>query len=124
MMAGVRHRLGGALRALDLYAGAGGASRGLQQAGFHVTGVDLAPQPRFCGDRFVRGDAMTSRPIVPNTLMAHAFMLALIRLARRRQSDRPIALPSGAVDPSELARVVIAIMRAHSQSQFQSSTQE
>src|SRR5271166_2104443 len=118
MMAGVRHRLGGALRALDLYAGAGGASRGLQQAGFHVTGVDLAPQPRFCGDRFVRGDAMTVRPIMPDTLMAHAFMLALIRLARRGQSGRPVALPSGVVDPGELARVVSALVRARSQSQF------
>lgn len=46
-------------RALDLFCGAGGATRGLQLAGFHVTGVDLSPQPRYVGDRFVQGDALT-----------------------------------------------------------------
>jgi DNA (cytosine-5)-methyltransferase 1 len=46
------------LRALDLFSGAGGATRGLQQAGYHVTGVDIKPQPRYCGDRFIQGDAM------------------------------------------------------------------
>lgn len=45
-------------RLLDLFCGAGGAGRGYQQAGFHVTGVDLHPQPRYAGDVFIQGDAL------------------------------------------------------------------
>lgn len=45
-------------RLVDLFCGAGGATRGYRQAGFHVTGVDLEPQPRYCGDAFYRGDAL------------------------------------------------------------------
>lgn len=46
-------------RALDLFCSAGGATRGLQRAGFHVTGVDIEPQPRYCGNAFFQTDAMT-----------------------------------------------------------------
>lgn len=46
-------------RALDLCCCAGGATRGLQQAGYHVTGVDIRPQPHYCGDAFILGDALT-----------------------------------------------------------------
>ncbi len=46
-------------RALDLFCCAGGATKGLQQAGLHVTGVDIRPQPRYCGDEFHQADAMT-----------------------------------------------------------------
>lgn len=47
------------MKALDLFCGQGGVTRGLQDAGFHVTGVDLNPQPRYCGDAFIQADAMT-----------------------------------------------------------------
>jgi DNA (cytosine-5)-methyltransferase 1 len=45
-------------RLLDLFCGAGGAARGYQRAGFHVTGVDVAGQPRYAGDEFVQADAL------------------------------------------------------------------
>lgn len=45
------------LRALDLFCKAGGATRGLQRAGFHVTGVDRDPQPNYIGDHFVQANA-------------------------------------------------------------------
>lgn len=45
-------------RALDLFCGAGGATRGLQRAGFHVTGIDIKRQPRYCGDVFIQNDAL------------------------------------------------------------------
>src|SRR5271155_1720802 len=46
------------LRALDLFCGAGGATKGLQQVGFHVTGVDIVASPRYCGDHFARENVL------------------------------------------------------------------
>lgn len=46
-------------RLLDLFSGAGGAARGYQRAGFHVTGIDNRPQPRYAGDVFIQADALT-----------------------------------------------------------------
>jgi DNA (cytosine-5)-methyltransferase 1 len=45
------------MRALDLYCGIGGVTRGYQLAGFHVTGVDKIQQPRYVGDKFMIVDA-------------------------------------------------------------------
>ncbi|MER7412584.1 class I SAM-dependent methyltransferase [Streptomyces cacaoi] len=45
-------------RLLAAYCGVGGDTRGYQAAGFHVTGIDLAPQPRYIGDAFHQGDAI------------------------------------------------------------------
>jgi DNA (cytosine-5)-methyltransferase 1 len=45
-------------RLLDLFCGAGGCTAGYQRAGFYVVGVDINPQPNYCGDQFVKADAI------------------------------------------------------------------
>lgn len=43
---------------LDLFCGAGGCTKGYQEAGFYVVGVDVKPQPNYCGEQFVQVDAI------------------------------------------------------------------
>jgi site-specific DNA-cytosine methylase len=45
-------------KALDTFCKAGGATKGLQRAGFYVVGVDIEDQKHYCGDLFVQGDAL------------------------------------------------------------------
>lgn len=47
------------MRLLDLFCGAGGAGMGYRQAGFHVTGIDIHPQPNYAGHEFIQADALT-----------------------------------------------------------------
>lgn len=49
---------GDAMKLLDLFCGAGGCTKGYQRAGFYVRGVDKKNQPRYCGDEFMRADAI------------------------------------------------------------------
>jgi DNA (cytosine-5)-methyltransferase 1 len=45
-------------RLLDVCCGAGGAAAGYRHAGFHVTGVDIHPQPNYAGDDFHQADGI------------------------------------------------------------------
>lgn len=49
-------------RLLDGCCGAGGATRGYQDAGFEVTGLDLYPQPNYVGDHFIQADLLDLTP--------------------------------------------------------------
>lgn len=44
--------------ALDICCRKGGATVGLQRAGFYVIGIDIEPQPGYPGDEFVQGDGL------------------------------------------------------------------
>lgn len=47
-----------AIKVLDVCCCAGGATYGYQLAGCRVTGVDINPQPNYCGDTFIQADAI------------------------------------------------------------------
>ena len=60
---------------IDLFCGGGGATKGYQRAGFYVIGVDIEPQPNYCGDEFIQGDALeflASRPYWIQNNAVHA----------------------------------------------------
>lgn len=43
---------------LDLYCCAGGATKGYQNAGWYVVGVDHVARPEYCGDEFIEMDVI------------------------------------------------------------------
>lgn len=53
--------------ALDVCCRKGGATRGLQRAGFYVIGVDIEDQPGYVGDEFILMDALRGLSILAKT---------------------------------------------------------
>lgn len=68
------------MRLLDLFSGAGGCTKGYQNAGFWVRGVDLKPQPRYVGQEFIQADALE-------------YLHALIRTGEIKEFDAVHASP-------------------------------
>jgi hypothetical protein len=58
---------------------------------------------------------MTKYNNMPDTIMAHAFLAALLALAQRKTCDKRVALPSGNVDYNELRQVICALLRARAE---------
>lgn len=82
------------LRVLDLFCCAGGAARGLQFADYHVTGVDIRPQPRYVGDVFIQADAMSLDWAGYDLIWASPPCQRYCRLTpERTRNDHPDLLP-------------------------------
>lgn len=95
----MKHRL------LDLYCGAGGAARGYQLAGFHVVGIDTAPQPRYAGDEFLQADAL---PALADPLFLAGF--AAIHASPPCQSETALRHRTGLTYP-DLLTPTLALLR-------------
>jgi DNA (cytosine-5)-methyltransferase 1 len=85
------------MKLIDLFCGAGGAARGYRLAGFHVTGVDYHPQPRYAGDEFVYCDAY-------DYVLQHASEFDVIHASPPCQRYSPLAAVTGRGYPDSIAR--------------------
>lgn len=85
------------MKLLDLFSGAGGAARGYQNAGFHVTGVDYKQQRRYAGDTFVYDDAY-------EYAIRHGHLYDVIHASPPCQRYSPLAKRTGARYPDSIAR--------------------
>ena len=90
------------MKLLDLFCGAGGAARGYRLAGFHVTGVDYHPQPRYAGDEFIYCDAY-------EFAMEHASGFDVIHASPPCQKYSPLAGRTGRGYPDSIARTRVIL---------------
>lgn len=78
---------------LDLFCGAGGCTKGYQDAGFYVVGVDRDPQPHYCGDEFIQGDALSANlegfDAIHASPPCQAFSFASLHRGKANQERHP-----------------------------------
>ncbi|MEV6180146.1 SAM-dependent methyltransferase [Streptomyces sp. NPDC052015] len=60
---------------LDLYCCQGGATRGYQNAGYKVVGVDLDDQPRYIGNEFWQSDAISFLTVHRDWILANVCLV-------------------------------------------------
>lgn len=85
-------------RLLDLFSGAGGCTKGYQEAGFYVVGVDLRPMPNYCGDEFVQADALEFLRLVIEDGLCLGVPLDAIHASPPCQHHAPVTRWRGSAD--------------------------